>query len=399
MLGPLALLLALGGLSYIVAARVVLVPGPLVALALGAVVGVGSPLGANLLWPGEQVLPPEPLLSFRAMGAVLLMWGAGVELEVAALRPGRQLFRAMAVGLGGAACSALLALGLLRLGLLGAFAPREQLGLALLSAASAIPVLLAVVRSLGRLHHPLTRTALVAALLVDLVLIALIPLINAEHAEVSPLAHLAKTLVYLGAMIALAEGPAREHLRRWGRAARRHVSRQSALIALGFGITLGVVSLAGQLGVELLPAALGWGIGSRPLFFPDAAEEHNPFFEAFFPFEASYFALAGAMLDLRLVSWEGALFAGAAIVGKVAGGLLGGRDGLRVGTLLVPRGAVDLVLAVNLLVNGVLSPAGYALAVTMIAITTLGGALLARLAFEGALSKPSAELERLRVTR
>ncbi|HLH27181.1 MAG TPA: cation:proton antiporter [Chloroflexota bacterium] len=399
MLASLALLLALGGLSYLVAARVAVVPGPLVALALGALIGAGSPFGANLLWPSNQVLPPEPLLSFRALGAVLLMWGAGVELEVAALRPGRPLVQAIVVGLGGALCSALFTLGLLTLGLLGSFAPREQFGIALLSAASAIPVLLAVVQSLGRLHHPLTRTAIVAALLVDLVLIALIPLVNAEHAAEPPLVHLAKTIIYLAAMIALAEGPMREHLRCWGRRARRNVGRPAAFIALGFGLTLGVVSLADQLGVELLPAALGWGIGSRPLFFPDAADQPNPFFETFFPFEASYFALAGAMLDLRLVSWEGVLLAATAIVGKLAGGLLGGREGLRVGTLLVPRGAVDLVLAVNLLVNGVLSPAGYALAATMIAVTTLGGALLARLAFAGGLAQPSEELERLRVTR
>jgi hypothetical protein len=58
-----------------------------------------------------------------------------------------------------------------------------------------------------------------------------------------------------------------------------------------------------------------------------------------------------------------------------------GADGLRVGGLLVPRGAVDLVLAVGLLSAGVLSPAGYALATTMIVTTTIVGAAAARLAF------------------
>jgi hypothetical protein len=91
------------------------------------------------------------------------------------------------------------------------------------------------------------------------------------------------------------------------------------------------------------------------------------------------------------------LFGLVAIAGKVAGGSVRGAEGLRLGVLLVPRGAVDLVLAVALLANGVLSTSGYALAVTMIAITTVGGALLARLAFETPGVEPGREPVRLRL--
>jgi hypothetical protein len=163
------------------------------------------------------------------------------------------------------------------------------------------------------------------------------------------------------------------------------------IIALGFGVTLGWVGLMQQLGLDLVPAALGWGIASKPLFFPQGEEGPNPFFDALFPFETSYFALAGAMLDLRLLTWGGVLFGLVAIAGKLAGGSVRGAEGLRLGVLLVPRGAVDLVLAVTLLANGVLSTSGYALAVTMIAITTVGGALLARLAFEAPGAEPRRE--------
>jgi Kef-type K+ transport system membrane component KefB len=394
----LALLLIAGGASYVLAYRLRVVPGPLVALVLGALVGHGGVVGHNLLWAGDAPLPPEPLHTFRVMGAVLLMWGAGIELEVAMLRQGRQLLGAAGVGLGGAALSAGFTWALLEWGLLGTFAPRERLGLVLLSAASAIPVLLAVVQSLGQLRHPLTREALMAALLVDLILIALIPLATVEHAHGDALAHFAKTLVYLVGMIALAEGPLRPVLRRLGLLLWGSSPRQPVVVAIGFGLTLGVVGLAEQVGVEPLPAALGWGIGSKPLFFPDGEDKTNPFFEVFFPFEAAYFALAGAMVDLRLLSPAGVLFAAVAIAAKVLGGLPWGGRGLRLGTLLVPRGAVDLVLAVNLLARGVLSVEGYALAVSMIALTTTAGALLARVAFAGALREPSRELERLRVT-
>jgi hypothetical protein len=87
------------------------------------------------------------------------------------------------------------------------------------------------------------------------------------------------------------------------------------------------------------------------------------------------------MVDLRLISAAGVLFGVAAATAKVVGGAVRGADGLRVGALLVPRGAVDLVLAVGLLSAGVLSPAGYALAVTMIVTTTVAGAAGARLVF------------------
>ncbi|SRR5579884_860162 len=397
MLSSLALLLAIGGAGYVLGHRLRLVPGPLLALILGALVGCGSPLGTNLLWSTGQALPPEPLNSFRTMGAILLLWGAGVELEVGMLRQGRRLLGAAAVGLGGALCSAGLAWALLELGILGAFPLSERLGIALLAAASAIPVLIAIVQSLGQLHHPRTRTALAAALFVDLAIVALIPVVSAEHPEDLPLAHLVKTLGYLALMIGLAEGPWRNGLRSAGRVIWGSSPRQAVIIALGFGLTLGWVGLAQQLGLDLVPAALGWGIGSKPLFFPQAEEGPNPFFDALFPFETSYFALAGAMLDLRLVTWGGVLFGLVAIAGKLAGGSVRGAEGLRLGVLLVPRGAVDLVLAVTLLANGLLSTSGYALAVTMIAITTVGGALLARLAFEAPPAEPERVSERPRL--
>jgi Kef-type K+ transport system membrane component KefB len=318
------------------------------------------------------------------MGAILLMWGAGVELEVGMLREGRRLLSAAAVGLGGAACSAGLTWVLLEQGLLGTFPLTERYGIALLSAASAIPVLIAVAQSVGQLHHPRTRTALAAALFVDLAIIAMIPAVSAEQAAEPPLMHLAKTVGYLALMIVLAEGPWRDALRSAGRAIWGSSPRKPVVIALGFGVTLGWVALMQQLGLDLVPAALGWGIGSKPLLFPRAEDGVTPFFDALFPFETSYFALAGAMLDPRLLTWGGVLFGLAAIACKIAGGSVRGVEGLRLGVLLVPRGAVDLVLAVTLLVNGTLSMSGYALAVTLIAITTVGGALLARLAFLGA---------------
>ncbi len=396
MLSSLALLLSIGGAGYVLGYRLRLVPGPLIALVLGALVGYGSPLGMNLLWSTGQALPPEPLNSFRTMGAILLLWGAGVELEVGMLRQGRRLLGAAVVGLGGAFCSAGLTWMLLELGILGTFPLSERRGIALLAAASAIPVLIAIVQSLGQLRHPRTRTALAAALFVDLAIVALIPVVSAEHPEELPVAHLAKTVGYLALMIGVAEGPWRDALRSAGRAIWGSSPRKAVIIALGFGVTLGWVGLVQQLGLDLVPAALGWGIASKPLFFPQDEEGPNPFFDALFPFETSYFALAGAMLDLRLVTWGGVLLGLVAIAGKLAGGSVRGAEGLRLGVLLVPRGAVDLVLAVTLLANGVLSTSGYALAVTMIAITTVGGALLARLAFEGPGAEPAREPVRFR---
>ncbi len=95
LLRRLALLLARGGLSYVLAFRLMGVPGPLIALVMGALVSYGSPFGSNLPWPGGEILPPEPLHSFRALGAILLMWGAGIELEAAMLWQGRRLLGAL----------------------------------------------------------------------------------------------------------------------------------------------------------------------------------------------------------------------------------------------------------------------------------------------------------------
>src|SRR5262249_4469149 len=155
--------------------------------------------------------------------------------------------------------------------LLGTFPLAERYGIALLSAASAIPVLIAVAQSVGQLHHPRTQTAL-AALFVDLAIIAVIPAVSAQQAAEPPLMHLAKTVGYLALMIVLAEGPWRDALRSAGRAIWGSSPRRPVIIALGFGVTLGWVALMQQVGLDLVPAALGWGIGSKPLFFPQAAD-------------------------------------------------------------------------------------------------------------------------------
>jgi Kef-type K+ transport system membrane component KefB len=390
-LASLALLFVLGGISYIVGSRVRLLPGPIVAILAGAVVGVGGLFGGNLFWSSDSVLPPEPFNTFRVLGTMLLMWGAGAELQIEQLRRGRQLLRAASVGLTGAVLSAAVAWQLLELGILGNFADHERLALELLAAASAVPVLIAIVQEMGQLRHPRTSTALLAALIVDLLLVAIIPLVRGMVGEAStsglvepPWAPFVKTCVYLAAMLAIAEGPWRTYLQRAGRRFRASSSRREARLAVGFGVLIAVVSAAQSIGIDPLPAAFGWGIASKPVYFPDAATGENPFDLTMFPFIASYFVLAGSMLDLRLVSIQGVVFGLAMIVTKILGGAVAGREGLRVGTLLVPRGAVDLVLALNFFASGVLSSAGYAMALTMITVTTLIGSVLMQWAYRGA---------------
>ena len=381
MLGSLGILFIVGGASYVLGSRFRHVPGPIIALIFGALMGVGGPFGANILWNDGSILPPEPLGSLRVLGAILLMWGAGIEMDVALLRKHDHVLRAAGIGILGGVFSAGMTWLLLDIGVLGHFGETERFGLAIVSAASAIPVLIAIVQTLGKLRHPITATALTAALIVDLILVALIPMVRVDTGGDSPISHFGRSFVYLLAMIVLAEGPWRFQIRRLGARFLSLSPNTAATLAVGFGITIAVTALAGQVGVELLPAALGWGIGSKQFFFPDQSTDRNPFAEAFFAFVASYFALAGAMMDLRQVSLIGGFFGLLMIATKVLGGLPFGRDGLRAGLLLAPRGAVDLVLAVSLFSSGVLSPEGYALAVTMIATTTIGAALLARFAF------------------
>jgi Kef-type K+ transport system membrane component KefB len=386
----LALLFILGGMSYVVGSRVRLLPSPIIAIGAGALVGVGGLFSHNLLWSGDSPIPPEPFNTFRVLGAALLMWGAGAELQTQQLRRGRDLLRAASVGLVGAGLSALFARELLERGALGSFEPHERLALELLAAASAVPVLIAIVQEMGQLRHPRTSTALVAALIVDLLLVAMIPLVRGMMGDASvaeqaapPWVPFAKTSTYLAIMLVIAEGPWRGYLQRAGLRFRASSSRREARLAVGFGVLIGVVSAAQAVGIDILPAAFGWGIASKPVYFPDTETGDNPFELTMFPFEASYFVLAGSMLDLRLVSLQGVVFGLAMIVTKVVGGAVAGREGLRVGTMLVPRGAVDLVLALAFFSSGILSSTGYALALTMIAVTTLGGSFLMQWVYRG----------------
>jgi hypothetical protein len=240
--------------------------------------------------------------------------------------------------------------------------------------------------------------ALSAAIMVDLVLVTTMSLAGVSHRDENPLIPAVRDVTYVLVMVVLALGPWQGAMRSLGRRLQSVSSRRVVTLSLSFGLTLGVVSIAQQLGIDALPAAFGWGIGSKSLLFPKKEDGAAQVFDAFFPFEISYFVLAGALVDLRLVSFAGVVLGLVAAASKVVGGALGGKEGLRVGVLLSPRGAVDLVLAMALFADGTLSGNSYALAVTMITVSTLAGALMARSAFRGASAEAPSTLDRLNVT-
>lgn len=382
----LAIALIGGRLAAQLAQRVGL-PGVFGELALGLALG---PL--LIVWGGSSSL----LGAFGDLGALMLMLLAGLETDLSQLRR---------VGLAStivAMCGALLPFGAgtaLAMAFGVALQPALIVGVAL--SATSVSITAATLRELGRLNTRAGGAILAAAVIDDVIGLALLALVtgsSGENGASGPLAILAQfgaasgpltALARLGVMAALAVALwvvsvlASKPL---ARLSERHVEGFLAL-AVGLGLLLAwsAQALGGM--APITGAYLAGVLLARAAPHTPLARGVETLASGFFA--TMFFVSLGLNVQLVAVPWAAlAAFMALAVVTKIAGCGLGAlvarlpaREALTIGVGMIPRGEVALIVAGLALRERLLDSGWFSLLTLLALATTLITPPLLKLAF------------------
>ncbi len=349
----------------------------------------GELLAGALLGPAVLgwIHPGGALDVLAQLGIVFLLFQVGLEIRPRDL--GVVFWPALLASLGGMALTVLgvfAFLGFLQLGDLPALA---NVVVALALAASSAGVAVRVFADLGIVGSRAAKIVLGAAVIDDLVVLAVVPAILGAE-EPGGLPPWLIPLLGVGFVAAVAAaGP--WLVRRYAAATRRARTRRAPFI-FSLVLCLGLAALAEQAGLAALVGAFLAGMALSQA--PDRADlerRMEPLFDLFVPF---FFVLAGTMFDPASLAGdpEGLIFVGLLLVivvgAKVLGcGLGAGRLPLRerfvVGAGMVPRGEVTLATVAAAVAAGVLDATAFSWVVAIVFLTTLKAPFLVRLALPG----------------
>jgi Kef-type K+ transport system membrane component KefB len=390
-------------LHFILAIAIIIVAaklGGLISIRLGqpSVLGelvAGILLGPTVLnmlhvWPifaSDEVLP-ESLTQMAEIGVILLMFLAGLELEIGELlRSGKVAALAGSLGV---IVPLLMGVGT---ALLFGSGINEAVFIGLALSATSVSISAQTLMELGVLRSEVGLSLLGAAVFDDILVILLLStasiVLGTGGAETSLLFTVLRMVLYLAAAIAVGA----------------FVIPPAARIVSELPISQGVVAFAVVVVLfyawsaeELGGVASITGAFLAGLFFartPLAGQiETGLSALAYGFFVPIFFVNIGLESDLRAISGDMWLFAIAltvvAIVSKVigsgAGALLGGlqrRDSLRLGIGMISRGEVGLIVASVALVEGMITQDIFSIVVFMVIVATLITPPLLRASYSG----------------
>jgi Kef-type K+ transport system membrane component KefB len=373
----LSLLLVAGRLGAS-AARRLGQPSVLGELLVGIVLGNLPAIGVTRLAP---LLGSGGVSLLAQLGAVLLLFEVGVEQRLTDMR--RLGLRAAAVAACGVTASFALGWLVARL-LLPDAPPLVRIFLAASLTATSVGIGVAVLRDLVRVHTDEARLMIGAAVIDDVLALAVLSAVTAVlSAKASPgriAASLGGALLFLVGAVTIGGwlGP------RIVRAASR-LHATGAQLGVALGLCFALSWAANAVGLAAVVGAFAAGLVLEP--DKSLLDELRPTTSLLAPL---FFISTGLHTDLTSLLRPGALLlAGgltiAAVVGKLACAAATGRgiDRWAVAFGMIPRGEVQLVyatLGLGLLLNGrpVLGPEIYAAIVAVVLVTTLIAPLLLR---------------------
>jgi Kef-type K+ transport system membrane component KefB len=326
----------------------------------------------------------QPSRTLSELGIVILLFTVGLETPLSDLvRVGRSALLTSVAGIAAAAgtgVAVMLAFG---------SSLRPSLRVATALAASSVGVAARVFHELGVITTPQARIVLGAAVVDDVVTLALFPLVQGVGgggASVGGiLIGLAGAVAFLVGVVTIGSRIARRHA---GLLDRPRMGRSPFVLALG--LCLGLAALAEQVGLAALVGAFVAG-----MILADTRERYNldrrmqPLVDFLVPF---FFVVSAAQMDPgRVVSGNLALAAVltvvtlvAKVVGCGAGAMgLGPRERLQAGLGMLPRNEVTLVIAAAGVASGALTRDVFSVLVAVVLVSTLLCPPLLRLAIPG----------------
>jgi Kef-type K+ transport system membrane component KefB len=318
------------------------------------------------------------------LGVVILLFTVGLETPLSDLV--RVGWSALLTSVSGVMLAALTGIGVFM-----AFgAPtREGLLAGTALAASSVGVAARVFQDLGLISSRQARVVLGAAVLDDVIALALFPLMEGVGKGGSSigaiLIGLAGAAAFLIGVLTIGARLARRHADLLD---RPRVGRSPFVLALA--LCLGLAALAEQVGLAALVGAFVAG-----MMLADTRERFNldrrmqPLVDFLVPF---FFVISAARMDPgRVLSGRLGLalsVIGVTLVAKIVGCALGARglsprERLQVGLGMLPRNEVTLVVASAGLAAGIFDRDGFSVLVAAVVVSTLVAPALLRLAIPG----------------
>lgn len=340
-------------------------------VALVGELAVGAVLGPHAL----GVIREDPLLGGLAeLGVVVLLFMVGLEMDFGQLRVVGA--RGALVGAVGIVLPFVAGAGLMFL--TGQPTPTALfVGTALV--ATSVGITARVLSELGLLAETESVIILAAAVVDDVLgLLVLAAVTAVGSGKVDPLSLtilLVETVVFIGVLLTMGRVAVRRHGHRV-----RHLRIPHGRLSFALLVCLALAALAGVIGLAAIVGAFLAGLLVADLSTEeqDLKHELEPIYALLVPF---FFVLTGARLDIGALLDPGALLLGVALtLTAIATKLVGCglamwgtslRSAVRVGTGMVPRGEVGLVVASLGLAAGVIDGALYGAVLMMVAITTL----------------------------
>lgn len=320
----------------------------------------------------------EVLEALSELGVIFLLFAVGVDTEVRELR--RVGGTAIAVAVVGVALPFVLGGGFILVteGNGGEITNRALfLGAAMV--ATSVGITAKVLQDRGKLTTRESRIILGAAVVDDILTLILLAILSAvavgqlRAGDLVTLILLA--LLFVAVVGGLGPAAARRLFPQVGRLKMGEPALMLAIaVALGLAALAGVVRLAPLVGAFLAGVILGEGAAAEH----ELEEKTMPLSAFFVPF---FFVHVGSLMELEpLGSSEGLMLVGVvtglAIIGKLVGcGAaslhLGGRSAAIIGTGMVPRGEVGIIVAQIGLSFGVIGARLYGVVVIMSLLTSI----------------------------
>ncbi len=332
---------------------------------------LGAPLFPAL--PGAIPLSSE-LYGFAVLASIILLFTAGLETDLPLFL--RFSGKAMLVGLGGAILSFALGAGTaLLLPGVDALNHPAALFLGTLATATSVGITARMLSERRRLSSPEGVTVMAAAVLDDVIGIILLAVVAglavsssagepANWGRVGAIAGKAVAfwLVTTTAGILVAPALCRR---------LKRIDSMPTVAALCFGLALFLAGLAELAGLAMI---IGAYIAGLSLSQTDIAGEINERLHGLYEFMVPlFFAVMGMLVNLRAIPGVfgfGLIYVAATFVGKLLGcglpALATGfnlRGALRIGTGMLPRGEVTLIIAGTGLATGAIGPELFGVAV------------------------------------
>jgi Kef-type K+ transport system membrane component KefB len=344
-------------------------------LLAGMIIGPFA-LGSFLIYEGESLLRISGEIRILGeIGAIVILFIAGLEMTPKEfLRGGKASFTVGTLGV-----IVPFFIGLMVFQMFG-FDAFESMLIATALTATSIAISVQVLSEFGKIKSPEARLIIGAAVVDDILAIAILSVVTSIGGDVSQIEIVDVTFTILKVLgffaviliVSIIVIPRVITPRLW--------KAKGSVEGIATASFFGAAALAGSIGLSPIVGAFAVGMALSTTKVFEKVEEYASRLGLIFA--PLFFAIVGAQVDFRGINWEILMLSGIIIVVAVFTKLLGcglpawlflknRTQGMRVGIGMISRGEVGLIVAGVGLSAGVLTSNVYSTIVLMVAATTI----------------------------